>query len=385
MAADALRRIDAEGAYANLVLPRLLADSDLDQRDRAFVTELVYGATRMRRACDWLVDRFLVHEPDPQARALLRVGAYQIAFLRTPDHAAVDATVAAAPKRLRGLLNAVLRKVAADPHPSWPDDATQLSYPTWLVDRLITDLGREDALDALAAMDDAAAVTTRDDGYVQDLASQWVAEAMEVVSGERVLDACAAPGGKATAMADAGAVVVAGDLRHARLGLVVANADRLGLRPAASDPAAARSGGRHRGVVHPVRLDAAAPPFPPAAFDRVLVDAPCSGLGSLRRRPDARWRIADAAVERLADLQRAIVAASLPLVRPGGVLVYSACTLTAAETVALDRWLADAHPELETIPPGPSERWRPLGRGGLLLPQDHGTDGMYVLRLRLPR
>jgi 16S rRNA (cytosine967-C5)-methyltransferase len=377
LAAEGLRRIDAGGAYANLVLPHLLAESDLDQRDRAFATELVYGATRMRRSLDWLVDRFLVHDPDPQARALLRLGAYQLVFLRTPAHAAVDATVAAAPKRLRGLVNAVLRKVAAEGEPAWPDEATRLSYPSWLVERMTVDLGSEDALAALAAMDEAAGVTTREDGYVQDQASQWVADAVGARAGERILDACSAPGGKATLLAEAGATVVAGDLRASRLGLVVANAERLGLLPGG---AAAVAGG----AVHPVRLDASAPPFGPASFDRILLDAPCSGLGSLRRRPDARWRIEPDAVERLAALQRTIVAAAVPLLRPGGLLVYSACTLTAAETTEVDGWLAAAHPELEPAGLPDDAPWRPVGRGGLLLPQDAGTDGMYLLRLRAP-
>jgi 16S rRNA (cytosine967-C5)-methyltransferase len=270
-------------------------------------------------------------------------------------------------------VNAVLRKVAADPSPAWPDDATRLSYPTWLVDRLVADLGHEDAVAALAAMDDAAVVATRADGYVQDPASQWVAEAVAAGPGERVLDACAAPGGKATALAEAGATVVAGDLRASRLGLVTANATRLGL-----------DGDVGRGRVLVLQADAAVPPFRAGAFDRVLVDAPCSGIGSLRRRPDARWRIGPDAVDRLAALQRRIVAAAVPLVRPGGLLVYSACTLTRAETTELDRWLADRHPELVGAGVPDDRPWRPHGRGGLLLPQDAGTDGMYVLRVQVP-
>ncbi|MGH9151624.1 MAG: transcription antitermination factor NusB, partial [Acidimicrobiales bacterium] len=110
VAVEALVRID-EGAYANLVLPALLERSGLDRRDRAFVTELVYGSTRMRRACDWLVDRLVVRPLEPEVRAVLRVGAYQLAFLRTPPHASVSATVDAAPARARGLVNAVLRRL----------------------------------------------------------------------------------------------------------------------------------------------------------------------------------------------------------------------------------------------------------------------------------
>jgi 16S rRNA (cytosine967-C5)-methyltransferase len=111
----------------------------------------------------------------------------------------------------------------------------------------------------------------------------------------------------------------------------------------------------------------------------VLVDATCSGIGVLRRRPDARWRVDADAVGRLAALQREIVESAIGLLRPGGTLVYSVCTLTEAETLGLDRWLADAHPELAQIEPL-GDPWRPHGRGALLLPQAAGTDGMAVFR-----
>ncbi|HVM64751.1 MAG TPA: transcription antitermination factor NusB, partial [Acidimicrobiales bacterium] len=131
VALRALERIDG-GAYANLVVPALLARSDLARPDRNLVTELVYGTTRMRRACDWLVDRFLVKPPDPGARAALRLGAYQLEFMRVPAHAAVGETVAAAPARARPLVNAVLRRVATSGPPApedWPSDGVRLSYP----------------------------------------------------------------------------------------------------------------------------------------------------------------------------------------------------------------------------------------------------------------
>ena len=143
LALDALRRID-DGAYANLAVPGILSRSQLSERDRAFVTELVYGTTRMRRACDWLVERYLFRDVDPDVRAVLRLGAYQLAFLQTPPHAAVGETVGLANGRAKGLVNAVLRKVADAGPPSidaWPDDATRLSYPDWIVEQLTRDLG----------------------------------------------------------------------------------------------------------------------------------------------------------------------------------------------------------------------------------------------------
>ena len=364
VAVDALLRIE-DGAYANLVLPHVLERSDLSAQDRHFATELVYGTTRMRRACDWLVDRFVMRAPDPETRAVLRIGAYQLVYLRTPPHAAVSATVTVAPGRTRGMVNAVLRRVAAAGMPDWPAEAIRLSYPDWIVARLQRDLGLDAANAALERMNTAADVTTREDGYIQDRASQWVAEVIGQDPG-RVADLCAAPGGKATAIARSGAsLVVAADVRPSRAGLVAANAARLGAA--------------NVGVVV---ADAVAPPLRPGAFDHVLVDAPCSGLGVLRRRPDARWRIEESDVSALAALQRVLLESAVPLVRPGGLLVYSVCTLTAAETLDIDAWMAGRFPELRpVVPVGP---WASAGRGGRLLPQDQDTDGMFVLALRTP-
>ena len=372
LAAELLERIDDEGAYANLVVPAALDRSGLDQRDRAFVTELVYGVTRRRRACDWLVDRFVDRPPPRRARTALRLGAYQLAFLGTPAHAAVSATVAVVPARQRGFVNAVLRKVAQTP-PAWPDEPTRLSYPDWIVDRMIHDLGEADAVAALEAMDEAGQVHQRPDGYIQDPASGWVADEVGAGAGERVLDLCAAPGGKATALAATGARVVAADVRASRLALVAANAATLGL-----DGVARTDGG---GALWCIQADGRRAPFPDGAFDRVLVDAPCSGLGALRRRPDARWRVGQDDVAELARIQVALVRAAVRLARPGGLVVYSACTLTEVETRGVERSVAEDGTSVPEPPASP--RWRPWGSGGLVLPQDHGTDGMFVLRLRV--
>ena len=370
LAVDALVRIDAEGAYANLTLPSMLARSSLDQRDRAFVTELVYGTTRMCRACDWLVDRFL---PDParidaNTRAWLRIGAFQLAFLDTPAHAAVGATVEAAPRRTSGLCNAVLRKVATSLPVTWPSEQVRLSQPDWILELLSADLGPEVAIAALEAMNRSATATVREDGYVQDRASQWVVDAAAVTIGDLVLDMCAAPGGKATALAAAGARVVAADIRPGRVGLIAENARRLALAPDSFMVLAA---------------DGTAPPLRPAVFDKVLLDAPCSGLGALRRRPDARWRITPGDIDALASLQRRLIESAIGLVRPGGELIFSVCTLSRAESLDIDDWLGIDHADLEALDP-PGSAWTPLGRGAILLPQSADTDGMYVLRLRVP-
>ena len=365
VALEVLVRIDAEGAYANLVLPAVLDQRDLSAQDRRFVTELVYGTTRMRRACDSALEPYVLRELGPPTRAALRLGAYQLLILGTPPHAAVSATVAVVPQRTRGLVNAILRRLAARP-PQWHDEASRLSYPDWIVERLTADLGADDALASLARMNVAPTVRERADGYVQDLASQWVADAVEVGGADRVLDVCAAPGGKASAMAAsldlAAPPVVACELRPARARLTAGNVERLGARVAVC-------------CADGTRL-----PLPDGRFGRVLVDAPCSGLGTLRRRADARWRIDAESPERLAGLQRRLVDEAVRVLAPGGMLVYSVCTLTAAETIGIDEHLAEGHPELTSAPPLP-DPWRPHGRGSLLLPHAADTDGMYVLRL----
>ena len=364
VARDALLRIDTDEAYANLVLPPMLEGSRLDVRDRAFVTELVYGTTRMRRACDWAIDRF-VKDPEriePIVRNVLRLGSYQLLFLRTPAHAAVATSVDLVPERARGLVNAVLRKVAAEPV-RWPDPPTHLSYPDWVVARLANDLGTDRALGALRQMNVAAEVDERADGYVQDRASQWVAAYVGARRGERVADLCAAPGGKATLMAATGAFVAATDVHPGRARMVAANAARLGATG-----------------VGTLVADGRRPAHRAGAFDRVLVDAPCSGLGVLRRRPDARWHVQPRDVDTLAALQRELLITAAGLVRPGGTVVYAVCTLTRSETTAIDEWLAAAHPDLVAVDP-PGEPWEPVGRGARLLPQTAGTDGMFVLGL----
>ena len=362
LAADALQRIENEGAYANIALGAMLAKSELDQRDRAFVTELVYGATRMRRALDWVVDRFLA-EPertDDVARRWLRLGAYQLVFMEMPPHAAVSATIDAAPRKISGFLNAILRKVSSSLPITWPSEEIRLSQPDWIVATLKNDLGDAVALDALAAMNERAQVHRRDDGYIQDDGSHYVVDIVAAKPGERILDLCAAPGGKATGMAQAGAFVVAADSRASRVNLIEQNRQNLQLQNSLS----------------PMVSDGCAVPLRPSSFDKVLVDAPCSGLGSLRRRPDARWRIAAESVSSLATLQKDLLANAVTLVRPGGELFYSVCTLTKAETIDVALWAQEnlgvkvvdfEHPA-----------FTPATIGRLCLPAE--TDGMYLVR-----
>lgn len=364
LAIDVLVEV-AGGSRANAALAAALGASDLDERDRAFTTELVFGTLRMQRACDWLAEPFVRRPLEVEVRAALRIGVHQLVHLRTPAHAAVSATVDAAPRRARTLVNAVLRRVAersSDPAGIlWPDDATRLSYPDWVLDEVTQTHGRDEGLAALESMNRPQEAVRRPDGYRWGRASEWVVE--EVACGGLVVDLCAAPGGKATALAGQ---VMAIELDVGRARLLAETILRTG----------------HGGRVHPVVADGALPPLPHGSADAVLIDAPCSGLGALGRRPDARWRVRPADVARLAGLQRRLVEGALGLLPPDGRLVYSACTMTTAETLAIDAWLAERHPRL--VPePLVGAHWRPWGRGGLVLPHDHGTDGMAVFRYRL--
>ncbi|CAB4836258.1 unannotated protein [freshwater metagenome] len=242
----------------------------------------------------------------------------------------------------------------------WPSEAVRLSYPDWIVQRLIAELGEVDAMATLAIMNEPPEVTEREDGYTQDLGSQWVVSAVPAEEGELVIDVCAAPGGKATGIASIGAFVIAADLQPQRVGLIASNI----LRVAAS-------------TAVPVVADATQSPFRSGCADHVLIDAPCSGLGTLRRRADARWRMQPAEVPVLAALQQRIIDESAPLVKPGGTLTYSVCTLLAEESIE------------HSVPAGfvpitdrPLGEWQSFGDGWRVLPHDAGTDGMVVIRYR---
>jgi len=418
VAIDALERIEA-GAYAHVMLPSRLRASGLDARDRAFVTFTVYGTVREQRRLDALIIP-RCHQPldrlEPRVRAALRVGTFQLLH-EVPAHAAVHATVGAAPPRARGLVNAVLRSVAAagPPFPESTDLAVRYSYPDWIVAELRDVVPRDDLEPLLAIGNEPAAVTLRPNplrttaaalaaeleaqrvrverGAVvpdallvtglgdpaelpavvegratpQDQGSQAVVAVLDPQPGERVLDVAAAPGGKATAVGErvGDGLVVAVDVHAGRLELVRHAVGRLGLD----------------GVVTTVVADGRRLPVLPDAFERVLVDAPCTGLGVLRRRPEARWRIEPGASEPLAELQRALLRDAATAVRPGGVLVYSVCTLTRAETTGVAGWAA-ANLDGFTVVPPPGSPWEPSGAGARLLPHRAGTDGMFVCTFR---
>lgn len=365
LALTLLRRIEEEGAFANLVVPSMLDRSSLSRSDRAMVTDLVYGTTRLRRACDALVDRHISAPPDDATRRILRLGAYQWGWGGVPAHAAVHETVALAPRRVRGFVNAVLRRTVEGPPPSelkWPSRASELSVPDWIYNVYVDEVGVENAVASLARMNVPPAPVVRDDGYVQDRASTWVAAAVNAQPGERILDICAAPGGKATALAGEGASVVAADLRTQRAGLIAENASRLGFFGSQLSVLAA---------------DGTLPPFANNSFDAVLLDAPCSGLGALRRRPDSRWRVEPRDIDVLSVLQQSLIQSATALVKPGGRFVYSVCTINASESI--DHSIPDGWEIDQSIPEG---EWQRFGDGWRVLPHEADTDGMVLMRYR---
>lgn len=438
-----LERVSEAGAYADLALRAELDRSGLEARDRALATELTYGVLRWRGRLDFLLGAVL-RRPlaglEPRVRELLRLGAYQIAFSdRIPDPVAVSESVrlahAAGVGRAAGLVNAALRRLAGErlglAPPGLAEDPLGhlvhgLSIPRWVAERWLAELGPEEAA-ALAAASNRPAPRTvranrlrgdrdalladlrtrfpgaepcrfapdgvrlggpgdpvRDPAFVagrmtvQDEASQLVVELLDPRPGECVLDACAAPGAKATAIAERvgpEGQVVAVDRHPRRLALVARDAARLGLD--------------HVRVVH---ADATQElPAAPVAggYARVLVDAPCSGLGAWRRNPDARWRIRPEAPGQLAAVQLAILRRAAACLAAGGVLVYSTCTLVREENDAVIDALLAERPELrrtggESLPASLREPEALLldERGALrTLPHRHDTDGFFAVRL----
>jgi 16S rRNA (cytosine967-C5)-methyltransferase len=425
-ALDMLLRVE-NGAFAHILVPDMLRRYDFEARDRGFVTELVYGTVRMTRAVDYLLNSVSsrpVDDVDARVRAALRLGAYQL-LVGIPAHAAVSESVNLVGARARGFANGVLRALARL-GPPWPlptgtdrsSVAIRTSHPDWIVDTIMDAYG-DDAIATLELDDEPPPVTLRvnrlrtspeevmaelrgagvevergtllPDALVvrhsgdlavlpavhsgratpQDQTSQAIVALLDPKPGERMLDLASAPGGKATAAAETmggDGLVVAADLHSGRARTVARAAERLGLRH----------------VVVPVVADGTHPPVRDASFDRVLLDAPCSGLGVLRRRPDARWRVQPGDVGELATLQRALLAAAARTVRPGGRLVYSVCTLTPEETIGIDDWAARTLDEFVALE-RPGAPWRLHGRGAILLPSDAQTDGMFVLVLERRR
>lgn len=425
IAHEILVRVETEAAFADVLLRNRL-DAGMAPAERALASELVYGTLTWQGRLDHHLGT-LLRDPlgrlEPVVRAALRLGLHQLLFLdRIPAYAAVDASVSLVPRRASGLVNAVLRRAARAGRdgltlPEGGDRAERLavewSHPRWLVERWIDELGEPDATALLAANTrpprlalrvDGRKTTTEDlravlaaDGIETELgrfapsalvvtagaarlrattawregrfafqseASQLVADLVDVGPQARALDACAAPGGKTLAIAERLGVagrIVAVDPKRRALARLGTEATRLGI----AAPLVATADARRMPLRSP--------------FDAVLVDAPCSGLGTLRRHPELKWRRKPEDIPRLAALQREILAGVEDLVRPGGLLVYAVCTRTRDETTDVVEGFLARHPRFVVEPLGPC-----VDADGFLrtAPHTHGLDGFFAARLR---
>ena len=476
---DVLAAVADREAYANLLLPRLLAERSLTGRDAALATELAYGTLRGLGTYDAVLaacsDRPL-DKLDPPVLQVLRLGAHQLLATRVGSHAAVATSVdlakAVAGPRVAGYVNAVLRRVSTRDLDQWlaivapdpesdPDGqlAVRYSYPRWIIGAYRDALGEaaESELSAaLAAGDERPRVTmatypggpTRDQvmpegaeptrwspyGFtlaggdpaplvaagsaaVQDEGSQLAAIALakapldapragaattaeqatapagqqrRTSDGERWLDVCAGPGGKARLLhglaAAAGARLIANDVHPHRARLI-----RTALLAAPASPTAESAGAAAPGTEPAdcavLAADGRRPPWREGGFDRVLVDVPCSGLGALRRRPEARWRKSESDLPALAELQRALLRSALAACRPGGVVAYVTCSPVPEETRDVVNAVVSATPGvqildapavLSTVPDVGS----PDPRFAQLWPHRHGTDAIFIALLR---
>jgi 16S rRNA (cytosine967-C5)-methyltransferase len=386
-------RVFEQDAYADRVLRTAVAS--LDQRDRAFAQRLAYGSIQRVRTLDYAIEqlgRRPVRKLDPPVRAALRLGAYELGFMQTPRHAAVNEAVelvrSARLERAVAFTNAVLRRVADGIGAlleSLPEGALKHSYPDWVEEVWTRDFGREQALALMRAQNEAPETVVRlirgeiageptdipgayrvervdEDAlaegriWPQSRGSQLAGLVVGAREGERTLDLCAAPGGKATMLAGD---VTAVEKHPGRARELEENAARLGATN-----------------VSVVCADALELPPELRDYDRALVDAPCSGLGVLASRPDLRWR-----AESLPELQLALVRTAADRVRTAGTIVYSVCTLNATENEAV----VDA----SGLAPEPlGEDWPEFAhpkRPEFLLtrPDLHGTSGFFIARLRV--
>lgn len=443
---DVLRAVEQRDAYANLLLPSLLSERGISGRDAALATELTYGTLRRQGTYDAIleacVDRTLA-SVDAEVLPLLRLGAHQLLSTKIPPHAAVSATVDLARRTVghhRGrFVNAVLRKVSARDLEEWmavvaPDRDTDPSgylsvvhsHPRWVVKELARALGERSA-DGLveterllaahnerprvtlvakpgrATVADLVAAGAEEARYspfaaylpegdpaairevhqsraaVQDEASQLVALALSRVDvhGEdaRWLDMCAGPGGKAGLLASlAGqrdARLLAAEVQPVRAGLVAR---------------AVRRAPRDAGRV--VAADGTVPAWRPGVFDRVLVDAPCTGLGALRRRPESRWRRTQGSAAEIAPLQHGLLTSAADAARPGGVIAYVTCSPHLDETDGIVRGVLSERDDLTLLRAAdyldevPGLAAGPEGKYVQFWPHTHGTDAMFLALMR---
>lgn len=437
LAVKILLEVYMQDAYANVALARNLRQVELTAQDRRFVTELVYGTVKAGATLDWILKRY-VNRPfkkiEPRLLAILRLGLYQLFYLdKVPASAACNTAVELAKKGghrgSAGFVNAVLRTAVREPEraefPTGKGHATEhlalaSQHPQWLVKHWVKTLGFAEAEQLCAADNTEAPLCLRtntlrntptelaavlnaagveftpsawapegfvvtahgaldqlaplQDGrcQVQDESSMLVAHVVAPQPGECVIDCCAAPGGKTTHLAQLmhnQGRIIAGDIYEHKLARIQENADRLGIS-----------------IIEPVLVDAREIGTRYAGqADRVLVDAPCSGLGVLRRKPDARWHKSLQELQELPPLQSAILASAAQAVKPGGVLVYSTCTIERAENQAVVESFLQQHAMFTLEQTGsflPLKSVHAAEQLVQLYPHRDGTDGFFIARLR---
>ena len=419
---EILRRVEEDGAYASVLLAT--GAGELKPQDRALCHELVLGVLRWQLWLDKLIEHYsgrAADKIDPIALRSLRLGFYQLRFLeRVPESAAVNEAVnlmhAARAGKAAGFVNAVLRRAVREPgvDPSASSEnpqeklAVQTSHPLWLIKHWVWQFGLEETAafarannsappfvlrigragrDVVAELRASGALLTpaplapqawiidkmtplarelAAEGWVywQDEASQIVAHALNAQAGERILDLCAAPGSKTTHIAalQPQASVVACDIHETRLRLIAEAANRQGLSNIEL---------RHLDATETL-------PFAPASFDRVLVDAPCSGTGTLRRNPEIRWRIRHSDLQELATRQAAILRQAAKAVKPDGRLIYSTCSIERAENEEVVAAFAVKHTQFRPVVTNFAARLQTKEGQARIWPHQDGADGFFI-------
>ena len=412
--------VNERGAYSNVALAKILRTEHFNDIDRRFCTELVYGTIKAGESIDWIISKYInrpLKKVDPKIAAILRVGIYQIFFLeRVPNSAAVNESVEIAKKISIGsgkFVNAVLRSAVREPEKAtFPigdtakNIALSMFHPQWLVERWIDQFGieqtkeicladnkepplilrvntlrtnRVDILESLKRQGiTAQSSTLTEEGIiinsgagsldnldilqkglcqVQDESSMLVAHALNPQPGEFIIDCCAAPGGKTTHIAELmnnNGRILAVDIHEHKIKQIKSNAIRLGIK-----------------IIEPLLVDARkiGNKFKGKA-DRVLVDAPCSGLGVLRRKADLRWKKTPDELKNLPTLQLEILNSAAATLKQGGTLIYSTCTLEREENEGIIKKFINSHSDFK------------LEYNKILLPHIDGTDGFFIAKLK---
>ena len=424
LALAVLENVLMNQAYSNIALNKHLKGSQLSAADKGLVTEIVYGTVARKLTLEWYLSHFIEDRDklDNWLYILLLLSAYQFRYLdKIPNHAVVNEAVELAKARKKGsekLVNAVLRRILRE---GWPDidsikrknkrDSIAYSLPVWLVSKLkeeygeeraqaifksllvrnkasirVTDLSRKEEIKALLEATDSPLAATglvKEHGHfaghdlfaegvitIQDESSQLVAPTLDLQGDEQVLDACAAPGGKTAHMASylTSGKVTALDLYDHKLDLIQENAERLGVADR----------------VQTQKLDARKVHefFGRDSFDKILVDAPCSGIGLLRRKPDIKYNKETADFTSLQEIQLEILGSVCQTLRKGGIITYSTCTIVSEENFQVVEAFLESHPEFEQVKL--EHECKDILKDGCILitPELYGSDGFFISQFR---